>query len=666
MKKILLIILSFFCSAAFYAQKGKVKKGNKKYDKLAYIDATEEYLKAVENGADSPEVYQKLGNAYFYNNKMEDAVKWYSKLLNQDNDAVDPIYYYRLSQAHKYQGNYKDSDKWMLKFAEKSPSDSRSKLFKESRDYLTTIPNKSDEIQLTNAKFNSEKSDFGTFLYKDTIYFASNRKEGEKYKWNNQPFLDLYIVDSEKNDIISFDEKLNTKLHESSIVISPNGDYAFFTRNNIIGKKEHSDSDGVNRLQLYRVRKNEDGKWGKEELLKINSDDYSVAHPTINQDGTKIYFASDMPGTVGESDIYVAKLDEEGNLEEPQNLGSLVNTEGQESFPFINEKGDLFFASNGHIGLGGFDNYVIREFEHDDSFQETLYVDNLGKPINSSKDDFAYTEYLSSNRKGFLSSNRENGKGDDDIYSFKVPKCYQIIDGIVKDKKTDQIITGANVVLDNKNNVVSSPEAISNADGTVSFKVECGTTFKVVGAKEKYTPDETEIYIPRRKKENIVTLRLSLIPEGIVEDTIVFEDKDGNEQVVQVNPKDLKVGQDLKEIFKINPIYFDFDKSTIRKDSKVELKKIIKILNKYSNLKIDVQSHTDVRGSNTYNESLSKRRNKATIAYLVNEGGINPNRIVGEGYGETRIINKCKEGVKCNDTEHEENRRSEFIILESK
>ncbi|WP_196893196.1 OmpA family protein [Aureivirga marina] len=638
-----------------------MKKGIKKYENLAYIDASEKLLAAVEAGEKSPEVYQKLGNTYYFNNKMEDAVKWYSELFSLG-EKVDSEYYYRISQAYKYLGKYKDSDTWMQKFVAENPSDSRAKLYEKQQDYLINIDDFSKEIKLKNVVFNSEKSDFGATLFEGKIYFASNKKDGDKYKWNEEPFLDIYVTDSSFIQTESFDKKLNSKLHESSIVFTPNGEIAFFTRNNYVENKEHTDSVGVNRLQLLRVRKDAEGNWGKAELVSINNENYSIAHPTINKAGTNLYFASDMPGTHGKSDIFVSTIDVEGTLGTPKNLGELINTEGQETFPFINEKGDLFFSSNGQVGLGGLDVFVVRELEFTKPLEEPLYVENMGMPINSSNDDFAYAEYLSKKRKGFVSSNREGGKGNDDIYSFIVPKCYQIIDGIVKNRQTDQILIGAKVALKNKKDRNDHYEMISKNDGTFSFKVGCEKTFRAFGTKEDFTPDKEDIFIPRRKKKNFITLRLNPMPK---KEEIILVDTKGEEQIVDVDLNEFQKGQNLRELLGLKPIRFDYNKSSIRKDSKEELLKIIQVLKKYPKMKIDIQSHTDARGRASYNLKLSKARNKSTVDFIIKEGGIDPERISGQGFGETKILNKCKDGVKCTDAEHEENRRSDFIILEN-
>ncbi|WP_196889933.1 OmpA family protein [Aureivirga sp. CE67] len=662
MKKIFIITLSFFFSVSSFAQKGKMKKGNKKYQNLAYIEANEKYNEAIEAGENSPEVYKRLANTYYFNNKMEEAIKWYTALFSNKEVEIEPEYYYRIAQAYKYVENYKYSDLWMQEFVAKNPSDSRAKLYLESKDYLSKIDNFSGQIILKNAVFNSEKSDFGAFLYEDEIYFASNRKNGKKYKWNNEPFLDIYKTDSTQANSELFNKKLNTKLHESSIVFTPNGEIAFFTRNNIVKNREYVDSTGVNLLQLFRAKKDGEGNWGEAELVEINNENYSIAHPTINNAGTKIYYASDMPGTLGKSDIFVSTLDSEGNLGTPKNLGELVNTEGQETFPFINEKGDLFFASNGHVGLGGLDNFVIREFEFTKSLEEPLYVENMGIPVNSSNDDFAYAEYLSKNRTGFVSSNRKGGKGNDDVYTFKVPKCYQIIDGIVKERQTDAILVGAKVALMNKENQNDHQEMISKNDGTFSFKVDCEKSFRAIGSKEEYSPDHKDAYVPRRKKKTFITLKLNQLPKM---ETIVMVDTKGEQQIVDVDLNKFKKGQNLRELLGLKPIQFDYNKSSIRKSSREELLKIIQVLKKYPKMRIKVESHTDARGKASYNLRLSKSRNKSTVDFLIKEGKIDPSRIEGEGFGETRILNKCKDGVKCTDKEHEENRRSDFIVLDN-
>ena len=558
-------------------------------------------------------------------------------------EPLDAEYYFRYAQALKYGENYEESDKWMKKFNASKSNDSRGRAFASTVNYLAKIEKASKDFEVKNMDFNSEVSDFGTTQYKDKLIFASSRGDGKSYGWNDQPFLDLYAVEKQDDgtyiNVESYDETVNTMYHESTPSFTPDDQLMFFTRNNYTNKKLKRDSEDITRLKLYRARLQEDGTWGDIESIHFNSNQYSVAHPSINVYGTKLYFASDMPDTQGKSDLYVVDINTDGTLGKPVNLGAKINTEGQETFPFINERGDLFFSSNGYPGLGGLDVYVIRDFENKYASAGTIVAENLAKPINSPQDDFAYYENLGTN-EGFFSSNRLNGKGDDDIYSFaaKETKCEQIVAGIVKDKNTRELLADATVILFDKDGKEMQRLVVED-DAAFTFSLDCDEEYLVRAQKQDYASDEVRFTTPSTKQELELELNLSKEVREIV------------------------VGTDLADVLDIPIIYFDFDKSNIRPDAALELQKVIAVMKQYPNMKIDVRSHTDSRAPYSYNESLSKRRNKSTIAHIIKVGLIDANRLTGNGYGERRLTNRCSDGVPCTEEEHQLNRRSEFIVV---
>lgn len=638
-KFIFIIVLSLTFSFG-YSQKGKVRQATKEYDNYAYLRTSEILLDVANNGYRSVDLLQKLGNSFYFNNKMEDAAKWYGELMAM-NEPVDAEYYFRYAQALKSVENYTESDKWMKKFHEANKSDLRGRAFASRVDYLSKIEAASRDFEVKNLDINSDKSDFGTIQYKNQIIFASTRGGGKKYQWNEQPFLDLFSAvkqeDGSYNNVKEFGGDINTKYHESTVSFTPDDKAMYFTRNNYFEGKYKKGEDGVNRLKIYKATKGDYDKWENIESIPFNSDNYSVAHPSVNIKGTKLYFASDMPGTLGSSDIFVVDINDDGTLGEPVNLGASVNTEGHETFPFINEVGDLYFSSNGFAGLGGLDVFVIRDFENRLEKGQPLTLENVGKPINSSKDDFAYYENLTT-EEGFFTSNRDGGKGDDDIYTFKFPECVQVVEGIVIDKDTQEIIPGATVTLfDGEGKQID--KVVVGDDAAFSFDVECDKEYLIRVEKETYSSDEKRFTTPNKKQE--LKLEINL----------------------EQDEQEIKPGDDLAKTLDIPIIYFDFDKSNIRSDAEVELQKVIAVLNKYPSMKIDVRSHTDSRATTQYNDALSKRRNKSTIDYIVKKGNISKDRLTGQGYGESQLVNKCSDGVDCTETEHQLNRRSEFIII---
>lgn len=650
MIKYILVVIAIFSFTSGFSQKAAIKEATREYKDYAFVKTTEILLKVAESGYKSEDMFQKLGDAYYFNNQMAEAAKWYGELMEMNENQSNPEYYFRYAQALKTVQNYEESDKWMTKFHEVNASDKRAKTFWATKDYLDKIENSSRELEVVNQEFNSDKSDFGTVQYKNQLIFASSRGEGKKYEWNEQPFLDLYYAEKQSKGLYAgdslFGEDANTKYHESSASFTPDDKIMFFTRNNYYKKRDRKDKDGTNRLKLFRRTLQEDGTWGDEQSVHFNSDEYSVAHPSVNVHGNKIYFASDMPGTKGLSDLYVADLKADGTLGEPVNLGSLINTEGQETFPFINEKGDLFFASNGYPGLGGLDIYVIRDFEKKfNSSNNNYVVENIAKPINSPYDDFAYYENLGT-EEGFFSSNRPGGKGDDDIYSFNAGECKQEVVGVVKDKNTKELIPNATVtIFDDKGKEITS--VLVGEDAAFNFELECGKEYLVRAEKVDYSSDEKRFTTPKTDLKLNLELGLDLSIELFLEP----------------DTKPFKVGTDIREILGIDIIYFDFDKDNIRSpDATAELQKVILFMKTYPQVHIDVRSHTDSRASDAYNDDLSARRNRSTIDYIVNKGGISRSRLTGRGYGERELVNQCADGVKCTEAEHDLNRRSEFII----
>ncbi|WP_418637357.1 OmpA family protein [Winogradskyella sp.] len=643
-KYILLTFVLAFSSAVF-AQNGKIQSVKDDYRDFAYVKTSEVLLEVANKGYKSAGLFQKLANSFYFQNKMKEAAKWYGELMNM-NEVIDPEYYFRYALALKGIKDYEASDKWMEKFNELKPNDLRGKAFLSKVDYKSDIEELSrDDIELLNLEINTELSDFGTTEYETGIVFASARGGGRKYRWNEEPYLDLYYVEKTEDDtfgeVKSIEGEVNTKFHESSAVFSPNGKYMFFTRNNYHRLKYKEDDTGINRLQLYRATLNEDGHWDNIHKVHFNSVDYSVAHPTLNVTGTKLYFASDMPGTFGQSDIFVVDVNDDGTLGEPENLGSSINTEGQESFPFMNTNGDLYFSSTGFPGLGGLD--VFKSEGIDEKIKtgsnRNFPIENVGKPVNSEWDDFGYYENLVTKRV-YFSSNREGGKGSDDIYTFEVPEIKLLVEGVVQDMNTEELIPNSTVILYNEDGVEIARQTVGE-DAYFKFEVDPKKEYLIRVEKEKYTSDEKRFTTPNKNQE----LKMELLIEK-------------DEQ--QIEPCD-----DLAKVLDIPIIYFDFDKSNIRYDAEIEIQKVLAVLTKYPTMHIDIRSHTDCRGPAAYNEKLSDRRAQSTRQYLIKKG-IAAERLTAKGYGEARLVNDCgcepSNNSHCSEEEHQLNRRSEFII----
>lgn len=656
--------------------KSTTKRADRLFERMWYKEAAalykdavtkEENKKSSKRNSEDTERYkvllQKAGDAFYFNTDMKNAVYYYDKLIAGFDKEVHPEYIFRYAHALQGSGEYRQAKRWMKKFSKRTKNnDIRPENFNQQGLTIEDIVNIPPKYTLKNVSVNTKYSDFGPMYYKDQLVFSSARDtmtyHTRIYHWNEQPFLDMYLgelnaTESDVKLIEEFSENINTKFHEATLAFSLDQKKVYFTRNNYDGDLGR-DEEGVNHLKLYSAEliSDEDdvSQWTNIKELPFNSNDYSVGHPTVSVDGKKLYFVSDMPGSIGATDIFVVDILGNDNYSKPKNLGPVINTSGREMFPYITDNA-LYFASDGHLGLGGLD-----VFESDIQNENFQVPENLGAPLNSKLDDFGFILHKDKDR-GFVCSNRETGKGDDDIYSFVVDptvSCNQLVEGVVRNKKTQELIPFAKVTLYNQSGK-EVQSVLVGEDAAFSFQLDCNTTYLVRGEKPKYSYDEKSITTPKTDVALNLELGLDLsmelsltpeIPEIPEKPAVTFD-----------------VGDDIRTILGINIIYFDFDKDYIRSpDATAELQKVILFMKTYPNVHIDVRSHTDSRASNAYNLDLSKRRNKSTIEYIVNIGGIDRNRLTGDGYGETQLVNKCADGVKCTEAEHDLNRRSEFII----
>lgn len=644
MKKTILSFLSCLAISVGFAQAPGQNKADKQYAKYAYIDATETYERIVEKGYKSPEVLSKLANSYYFNSRFDKAAKWYGELFALSSEVETEIYY-RYAQSLKAQGNYAKSDDMMKAFTAKQQEDLRGKNFTEKPDYMAVIKANSGRYEIGDAGINTQYSDYGSHVHNGKLYFTSARDTGNfvkrVHKWSNQYFTNVWSAEVTADSVgtpVRLSRGINSRFHEATPVFTSDGNTMYFTRNNFNDGKKGKSKDRITYLKIYkatRVVKDSVESWENITELPFNSDEFQVAHPALSADEKWLFFASDMPGGFGQSDLYKVAINPDGSFGTPINLGKEINTEGKETFPFATNENELYFSSDGYPGLGGLDIYMSK-INADGSFAEPI---NVGEPANSKADDFAYF-IDTQTRKGFLTSNREGGNGLDDIYKFLETRkliCEQELSGVVTDKDTKEPIAGAKVTLfDDKFKKIA--EVTSDEKGFYDFgKVECGKVYYVRGEKDGYETKEERIEIPATS--------------GKTELPIELEKK----------VKPIPIGGDLAKTFGIKEIYFDFDKSNIRQDAAVELAKILDVLEQYPTMKIDIRSHTDARGSKAYNEKLSDRRAKSTREWLISKG-ISADRMTAKGYGENQPVNQCVDGVKCSEEDHQLNRRSEFII----
>jgi len=653
MKNSYLYIILLFTFSTSFSQKRKIENANKDFNQYSFVNARNAYLEVVEKGFSSQDIYEKLGDSYYFNAELDKASKWYEKLYNEYKKSIKAEYLFRYSQTLKNIGKYEDADKIMYDFNKMTGKDQkRAQLFINKPDYLKLIELQSGKFDIVNLSINSSASDFGpSFLNDEQIVFASSRDKGGLkvvHEWTGTSFLDLFTAQRENKNTMTvigaekIKGKINTKLHESSTVFTKDGNTMYFTRNNYTNKKRKVNQEGTTLLKLYKATKDDKGKWGSVVELPFSSDEYSVAHPALSVDESKLYFVSDMPGTKGMSDLYYVDILDGNNYSKPENLGDNINTEGRETFPYINKEGKLFFASDGHLGLGGLDVFIavpnLKKFDQ---------PYNVGRPINSSADDFTFI-VNSDTKIGYFASNRPGGVGGDDIYSFiqtsdLILSCKQYLSGIITDAETRVILPKAKVTLFDEN-MKEITSTIADVNAKYNLPIVCNKQYVIRAFKEGYDKAEVDFQTTNAyefKHNQPIQLRKGNKELGIVK---------------------AKLGDDLGKLLQLSPIYFDFDKSFIRPDAEIELQKIIVVLRKYPQMEIDVRSHTDSRASNDYNIALSSRRNIQTIKYIVKKGGINESRLTGRGYGERQLTNNCSDGVKCSEEAHQLNRRSEFII----
>ncbi|WP_410879246.1 OmpA family protein [Myroides sp. DW712] len=628
-----------------YGQIKKEKQADKSFDRTAYIDAIQIYERMAEKGYVNGSILQNLADAYYFNGKLVEANKWYTELFegqyeHKDVGQLPSEYYYRYSQTLKAVKNYEKADELMEQFSRIEKQDQRVAEYTKNRAYRSTIEKQSNRYEVELLPLNSGFSDYGGTMLGNTFVFTSARETDHQSKrkihsWTNESYTSLYSAKIEGSgwsnpERFPIDEA--PYVNDATAVFTQDGSTMYFTRNNVKpnGKskqnKKHNSS-----LKIYRALKQTDGSWGRVMELPFNSDNFNTAHPALTPDDKWLYFASDREGAIGQSDLYRVAVFKNDGYGPVENLGASVNTEGRESFPFISSDNQLYFASDGHPGLGGMDIFVT-PLQADGTFGA---VTNMGEPINSSMDDFGF--YLKEG-KGFLSSNRAGGHETDNIYNLTERPCVKKVEGKVYDLETKEVLADAKISITDALYQNSTSMQTNDKGQFAIADLACEVKYRIKVEKEAY---------------NTVELAFSFEYESGIKTFDI-----GLERSV----KPLQVNDDLFKRLQLKPIYFDFDKASIRSDAAIELMKIVEVMRQYPTMKIDVRSHTDSRGNDTYNLNLSDRRVKATIQWMAKQG-IEASRLTGRGYGETQLLNGCSNGVRCTEAEHQVNRRSEFIIV---
>nr|WP_315191039.1 OmpA family protein [uncultured Flavobacterium sp.] len=624
MKKNTILLIFVLVSISITAQNKNTSKADKLFDSYEYTQAVNEYLKLVTKEDSDVYVSKQLAECYYNMYNTVEAEKWFRKVI-QSQSKQNPDTYYKYAQVLKSNAKYAASDEQMKIFSGMTPNDQRAINFNKNQNYLQELNNKQRLFDVTEISINSVKSDFGAVLYGDALYFVSSRNENNKlYGWNNEPFLDIYKLTYNVNkgsySLPTPVDELNTKFHEGPVSITKDGNVIYFSSESF--NENLFDKDKVKKIKfgqvnIYKASK-ENGKWGSMTSLPFNSKMFSSGNPSIDSDGKTLYFASNMPGSIGGTDIWKVTINNDGTYGNPENLGNIINTVENENFPFIADNNVLYFSSNGLTGFGGFDIFSV-------DLNKNEMPNNLGKPVNTEKNDFAFS-YNKETNIAFLSSNRS---GKDHIYSA-VPICKMEILTVVKNAKTKTTLSDARVViLDVKGATLDTQ--MSNAKGEVSYLVDCNKAYSVKVFKDGFVSKT----IPVTKTNDAkVTIEASIEPiEVVVTETEII----------------------------LKPIYFEFNKSNITSQGAAELDKLVYVMSQNDKLIIFAKSHTDSRGTDEYNLKLSERRAEATVQYIVSKG-ISADRISGKGFGESEPKVNCT--ADCTFAEHAINRRSEFLIIE--
>jgi len=499
--------------------------------------------------------------------------------------------------------------------------------------FLQVAGQSTGKYQIKFLEVNKKNSDNGVaILDENKLIFTSADHKVTTAKKNYNPRKDLYKgdinFDGEIKNVKRVTKDINKRVNQTGVTYSNDGRTVYFSRNKYKKKLKKQNKPKNKRLLLYKADVAADGSWTNIKKLPFNKKKASTGYPVLNPDNTQLYFVSDRLPSKGNTDIFVVDILKEGEFSNPRNLGSFVNTEGNETTPFISEENILYFSSDGHEGQGKLDVFAVEVFDN-----ATSEVYELASPINSINDDYAYI-VNKDNNQGFFTSNRLQGDGFNDLYSFTLEEdvrpgdCFITVDGKVRDRDSYKAISGATVDLYSIDGSLLESVA-TYSDGTYQFTVSCAKEYELIASNPNYLNDKKRIEILEENYHTALhtNLNLSKIEKPVVN--------------------------------KMSPIYYEFDAANITQEAAEEMDKIADIMKENENLIIEASSFTDSRGSNAYNIQLSKRRAKAAVEYLKSKG-IDEKRIKSKGYGEDKLINQCVNGVECKDESHQMNRRTEF------
>ncbi|NGF58059.1 OmpA family protein [Parapedobacter sp. SGR-10] len=641
------LMSSFFLYGTANAQEqpSPGRRAESLYRSMEYARAAAAYEKLVDIKKPRTSDMERLAESYLYLNRYELAENWYARVVRQPDASREA--YLNYAEALKQRGKYTAAKEQYQQYASRyGVSDTVTRAIRGVDSALVWVQNPTNHKLRNERGVNTERADFGYFPTgsgKGLYVTEPHRILGSESGMTGESYLRVYSVEHNADSTLAnpnpiFNEPNDGKYHIGPVAVDQAGQKYYVTRTypgktdterfRAFGQKWRRQN-----LELLIYSKEGDS-WKVENFPYNNAKEYSLGHAALSEDGKTLYFASDMPGGKGGVDIWYSELQADGTWGAPQNAGDKINTNGDEMFPSL-DNGTLYFSSNGHIGMGGLDIFSSKGSKGNWSTPK-----NLGYPLNSASDDFAYTVAHKGDNgsyTGYLSSNRVGGAGSDDIYSFTynyIKPCPQImVKTIVRDKNTGELLPLSDVTLFSETNQIIS-KGKTDEKAQISFTVDCNTSYRVLGEKEKYHDDSLPLAAVHPTRDTTLQVTLNLQPAYKVGDRFVLEN-----------------------------IHYDFDKHNIRPDAAKILDELVQTMRKYPTLRIELSSHTDCRGSNKYNEDLSQRRAQAAVNYIVSQG-IARNRLVARGYGENRLLNRCADGVPCSEAEHQANRRTEVEVLE--
>lgn len=613
-------------------------KADRLFNRFEYARSIPYYTRVAENnGRHSVYAMQQVADAYRLTSNFQEAAKWYAKAI--ENGTTNSMVWFNYGQSLRSLGQYSEAAEQFRKYAQLNPSDSRGELYARFSTEVQQWTQPEYNYTLYNAEaINTPYSEFSPVYLNDGVVFTSDRmtKSGEKrFGWTGAYYLDLWYARLSKvnPDLPAVPEapsvystQLSQPYHDGPATFSKDGKSMHYT----LVERKAGDLDSsryyTNKLKIFSSTFTND-KWSEPNAFFLNNDAWSVGHPALSDDGNTLYFVSDMPGGNGGTDIYSVTRNGDG-WEDPLNLGLAVNTFGNEMFPFSYQDSILYFSSDGHAGLGSLD--IFKTTKKGSSWSKP---ENLKAPVNSPADDFGYV-MNADGTEAMLSSNRPGGKGEDDIYMVSITERlpeFVLIEGVVKDKKIGIPLSSSHVfALDLSTNEVMVLK--TDNTGHYQLKVPAGSKMVIKGMKSGYAPDCQSVTLEAGSKEDQCTVADLLL-----------------------------LAYTVDQIFRLENIYYDFNKWDIRPDAASELEKVVTFLNENPDITVELGSHTDARGSDKYNEKLSDRRAVSAVEYIVSKG-INAKRITAKGYGEKKLVNHCGNGVECTDEEHQQNRRTEIKI----